>query len=191
MSFLSLFVPNFHLQAALRAHGLGVAGDCPNKWNDRVPAALIEEHDRKPVILQLNRAAESAGVAARMTPSQALARCLDLLILGRSPQQEIHLQEILLEQAFTLSPYVEASAPGLCTVQFFDQRNRTEAILRGLNELQACQIEARAGAGPTPDVSYLAAHCAQPFLLVDDSKEFLGPLPLEVLLCDVAGVRPA
>src|SRR5581483_1627111 len=89
------------------------------------PAALIDEREKKPVILELNRAAESADVVAGMTPSQALARCLDLLILPRALNQERVVREILLQQAFTLSPYVEETAAGLCTVQFFDRRDRT------------------------------------------------------------------
>jgi impB/mucB/samB family protein len=191
MSFLSLFMPNFQLQAALRDHALGAPADLPNETDCQRPAGLIDERDKKPVILQLNQAAESAGVTAGMSPSQALARCLDLLILPHSSEQELSVQEILLEKAFTLSPYVEATAPGLCTVQFLDRRDRTDAILHVLKELEACRLFARAGAGPTPDVSYLAAHRAEPLLVVDDTSGFLAPLPLEVLLCNLAEVRPA
>ncbi len=189
MRFASLFIPNFYLQAALRGHALSTEQLKPNESVFQQPAALIDEREKKPVILEWNQAAQSAGVAAGMTPSQALARCLDLLILPRSLQQELSVQEILLERAFSLSPYVEETAPGLCTVQFFDHRDRNSEISRALTELCSCQIIACAGVGPDPDVSYLAAHRAEPILAVDNSNEFLAPLPLEVLLTNLTDPR--
>jgi protein ImuB len=191
MRFASLLIPDFYLQAALRDHILSAEPCLPNEPDFRQAAALIDEREKKPVILELNQAAQSAGVAAGMTPSQALARCLELLILPRSLQQELAVQEILLERAFTLSPYVEETAPGLCTVQFFDHRDRTGEISRALTELLSCRILASAGLGPYADVSYLAAHRARPLLVVDDSHEFLAPLPLEVLLSNLADVQSA
>ncbi len=189
MRFVSLFVPGFYLQAALRGHLLNAEQGKPNDPVFQQPTALIDECEKKPIILELNQAAQSAGVAAGMTPSQALARCLDLLILPRSLEQELSVQEILLERAFTLSPYVEETAPGLCTVQFFDHRDRNAEISRVLTELRSCQIMACAGVGPDPDVSYLAAHRAEPILTVDDSNEFLAPLSLEVLLSNLTELR--
>lgn len=182
MLFASLLVPNFYLQAALRGHALSAEGELSDQSIFQKPAALIDEQEKKPLILELNQAAESAGVTAGMTPSQALARCLELLVLPHSLQQEQALEEILLERAFTLSPYVEQTAPGLCTVQFFDDRDRTNEISRVLTELHSCRITATAGVAPNPDVSYLAAHRAEPLMVVDDSHEFLAPLPLEVLM---------
>jgi protein ImuB len=191
MLFASLLIPDFYLQAALRDHVLSVESDLPNESDFRQPAALIDEREKKPIILELNQAAQSAGVASGMTPSQALARCLDLLVLPRSLQQEVAVQEILLERTFTLSPYVEETAPGLCTVQFFDHRDRTAEISRALTELHSCRIIAFAGVGPDAGVSYLAAHRARPLLVVDDSNEFLAPLPLEVLLSNPTDTRSA
>jgi protein ImuB len=191
MRFASLLIPDFYLQAALRDHVLSAEPCLPNEPGFRKAAALIDERGKKPVILELNRAAQFAGVAAGMTPSQALARCLELLILPRCLQQELAVQEILLERAFSLSPYVEETAPGLCTVQFFDHRDRSDEISRALTELRSCRIIASAGIGPDADVSYLAAHRARPVLVVDDSREFLAPLPLEVLLSNLTDGRSA
>ena len=191
MRFASLLIPDFYLQAALRDHVLSAEPCLPNDPDFRKAAALIDEREKKPVILQLNQAAQSAGVTAGMTPSQALARCLELLILPRCLQQEPAVQEILLERAFTLSPYVEETAPGLCTVQFFDDHDRSGEISRTLTELRSCGLIAFAGIGPDADVSYLAAHRARPLLVVEDSREFLAPLPLEVLLSNLTDVRSA
>ena len=47
--FATIYLPDFYLQAALRYE--------PELWMR--PAALIEEQEKKPVIIQLNDAAES------------------------------------------------------------------------------------------------------------------------------------
>jgi hypothetical protein len=106
--FATIYLPNFYLQAAMR-HQPGLCAK---------PVALIEEQEKKPVIVQLNEVAEKAGIYKGMTPSQALARSLRVVIKVRARTQEISIQEILLHYAFSLSPFVEATAPGICTVQF-------------------------------------------------------------------------
>jgi nucleotidyltransferase/DNA polymerase involved in DNA repair len=135
--FATIYLPNFYLQAALRHHLpyrgtvvpavrlaplLDSAGETPTCHTDKMsvlpPVALIDENEKKPVIIQLNRAAEAVGVRKGMTPSQGLARCLTLLIKTRSSSQEKTIQEIVFHHAFSLSPYVEATSPGIYTVQF-------------------------------------------------------------------------
>src|SRR4051794_9247187 len=106
--FSTIYVRNFFLQAALRHLDLA----------DTTPVALIEETDRKPLIIQLNAAAEAAGISKGMTPSQGLARCLTLVIQPRSAAKEAALANLLLQYSFTLSPNVEATAPGIWTIQF-------------------------------------------------------------------------
>src|SRR5207245_5490660 len=106
--FATIYLPNFYLQAAMR-HQPGLCAK---------PVALIEEQEKKPVIVQLNDTAEKAGIYKGMTPSQALARSLQVVIKVRARTQEKSIQEILLHYAFSLSPFVEATAPGICTVQF-------------------------------------------------------------------------
>src|SRR5216117_3713046 len=106
--FATIYLPNFYLQAATRHQ--------PELCAKQV--ALIEEQERKPLIIQLNEAAEKAGVQKGMTPSQALARSLQVVIKVRADMQEKSIQDILLHYAFTLSPFVEATAPGICTIQF-------------------------------------------------------------------------
>jgi protein ImuB len=182
MMFATLYIPNFHLQAALRHCGPEL--NTSNETNGPRPAALIDEQDKKPLIIQLNASAESAGVREGMTPSQGLARCLSLLIKPRSLLQETAVQEILLHHAFTLTPYVENTAPGLCIVQFTDTRNLSGKVMRVIAELAACEITAQAGLGPASDTSFLAAHLAQPVLQIDDAQKFLAPLPIEILAID-------
>src|SRR5437588_12170177 len=111
--FATIYLPDFYLQAALR-HQPELSGK---------PVALIDDQEKKAVIIQLNALAEETGVRIGMTPSQGLARCLALVIKVRSRPQEKILQDILLHFAGTLAPYVEATAPGIATVQFTNTKN--------------------------------------------------------------------
>jgi nucleotidyltransferase/DNA polymerase involved in DNA repair len=169
--FATIYLPNFYLQAALRYQPESRAH----------PVALIEEKDKKPVVIQLNEAAESAGVRQGMTPSQALARCLQVAIKVRAREQEKSIEEMLLHYAFSLSPFVEATAPGLATVQFTDSQNLCEKLGRVIERLAASEIRAQAGLADNPDTSFLAAHLAQPLLVIENSKTFLAPLSIDVL----------
>lgn len=169
--FATIYLPNFYLQAATRYQpDLRVR-----------PAALIEEQEKKPVIIQLNEAATCAGIRQGMTPSQALARFLQVVIKARARAQEDSIQETLLHYSFTLSPFVEATGPGLSTIQFTDNRNLFEKVSRVIEQLKDCEIMAQAGIADKPDTSFLAAHLARPVLKVDDAKDFLAPLPIETL----------
>jgi protein ImuB len=169
--FATIYLPNFYLQAAIRHHPeLGAQ-----------PLALIEEQERKPVIIQLNALAEQLGIRKGMTPSQALARCLQVVIKVRSASQEKSIQQTLLHYAFTLAPFVEATAPGVCTVQFTDNRNLSEKLSRVIEQLNGCDLAAQGAIAPTPDTSVLAAHLARPVLEINSAKEFLAPLPIETL----------
>src|SRR5206468_7705241 len=169
--FATIYLPNFYLQAAMRHQ--------PELCEK--PVVLIEEQERKPLIIQLNEAAEKAGVRKGMTPSQALARSLRVVIKVRASTQEKSIREILLHHAFTLSPFVEDSAPGICTIQFRDCRNLSEKVCRVIEQLRECEVHAQAAIAPTPDASFLAAHMARPVLQIENAKEFLGPLPIETL----------
>jgi protein ImuB len=170
--FATIYLPNFYLQAATRHQ--------PELCEK--PMALIQEQERKPVIIQLNDAAETSGICKGMTPSQALARSLRVVIKVRAHAQERSIQEILLHYAFTLSPFVENTAPGICTVQFTDYRHLNGRVMRMIEQLAKCEIRAQAGIAPTPDTSLLAVHLARPVLQIENVKEFLAPLPIETLV---------
>lgn len=179
--FATIYLPNFYLQAAMRHQ--------PELRT--LPVALIKEQENKPVIIQLNHAAESAGVRKGMTPSQALARCLRVVIKTRERAQEKSITEILIQHAFTLSPFVESTGPGVCTIQFGRQPSRLSGeagclssaakVARVIEQLAECEIAAQAGIADLPDASYLAAHLARPVLQIDDAKKFFPPLPIETL----------
>jgi protein ImuB len=169
--FATIYLPNFFLQAAMRRQPELCAK----------PVALIEEQEKKPVIIQLNDVAEEAGICKGMTPSQALARSLQVVIKVRARAQEKSIQEILLHYAFMLSPFVEATAPDICTVQFTDHRHLKAKVAHVIEQLDECEIWAQAGIAAAPDTSFLAAHLARPVLQIENAKEFLAPLPIETL----------
>jgi nucleotidyltransferase/DNA polymerase involved in DNA repair len=169
--FATIYLPNCYLQAAMR-HQPELRAQ---------PVALLEEQEKKPVIIQLDEAAEQAGIRKGMTPSQALARYLQVTIKARARAQEKSIQEMLLHYAFTLSPFVEATRPGICTIQFTDNRDLSAKVSRVIEQLAECEITAQAGIALTPDTSLLIAHLARPVLEINDAKEFLAPLPIETL----------
>jgi protein ImuB len=174
--FATIYLPNFYLQAVMRHQPTLLAQ----------PVALIDAAQSKVAIIQLNDAAEKAGVYEGMSPSQALARCLRVIIKTRERMQENVIDEILLQHAFTLSPFVEATAPGICTIQFTDNRDLTAKLSRAIEQLAECEITAQAGIAHLPDTSFLAAHLARPVLQMDDAKEFLAPLPIETLTIGIS-----
>lgn len=169
--FATIYLPDFYLQAAMR-HQPELFGK---------PVALLDDQEKKAVIVQLNATAEELGVHRGMTPSQGLARSLELVIKVRNHSQEKLVQEILLHFAGTLSPYVEATGPGISTVEFTDTRNLLGKVSNVVAGLADTEITAQAGIAPTPDASFLAAHLAEPVLQIEDASEFLAALPIEVL----------
>jgi nucleotidyltransferase/DNA polymerase involved in DNA repair len=169
--FATIYLPNFYLQAAMR-HQPELRAQ---------PVTLLEEQEKKAVIIQLNEAAEQAGIRKGMTPSQALARYLQVTIKARGRMQEKSIQEMLLHYAFTLSPFVEATKPGICTLQFTDNRDLSAKVSRVIEQLTECEITAQAGIAPTPDTSLLIAHLARPILEINNANEFLAPLPIDTL----------
>ena len=183
--FATILLPNFYLQ--------GIARHQP-KLRDQ-PLAVLDDTAIKAVILQLNEAAENEGVRAGMAPSQALARCLHLVIKARARDCEQQISDILLHHAFMLSPFVEATAPGVCTVQFMEScssdrwsRENPDALTEKLgcviDLLARCDLVARASIAENPDASFLAAHRAEPVTHVTETKAFLAPLSIETLLME-------
>ncbi len=169
--FATIYLPDFYLQAACRHQ----------PQLREIPVALIDDQEKKAVIIQLNAAATQTGVRCGMTPSQGLARYLQLVVKTRMPSQERLLQEILLHFAGTLAPYVEATDAGIATIQFTDRKNLRQKMAHVIALLTEAEIVAQAGLAPTPEASFLAAHLAKPVLEIDDVTQFLAALPIETL----------
>ena len=169
--FATIYLPNFYLQAALR-HQPELA---------HKPVALIDDQAVKAVIIQLNGAAARVGVHSGMAPSQGLARCLELVVKTRARAQEAAIEEIVLQLAYSLSPFIEATAPGVCTVEFTSGKEIAERVSTVIAQLAQSEIRAQAGIAQTADASLLIAHLAKPVLQIGDAKTFLASLPIETL----------
>ena len=142
--FAALLLPAFRLQAVLRLREeLG-----------RRPVALVDETTGRGTVLELTPPALAAGASIGMASTQALARCPALQLLVRSLAQEEAVSSMLLEVACALSPEVEATREGLCTVdlrgaKISDWRSGGRRLLPAGAAPSSGQI----GAGPNPDLA--------------------------------------
>jgi protein ImuB len=176
MSYAVLLVPDFGLHALRRADP-SLAGR---------PVALISGEGRRARVASASP--EARGVPAGLAATLALSRCPGLVLRTRDPEAEAEAHRLLVAAAFTLSPRVESTGGGCCTV---DLRGadpaRTGALLKlRAAELAAAGLPARAGAGDTPCLASYAARVAERVLIVRDRAGFLAPLPLSF-----AGPTPA
>ena len=168
MRFAALRVPNFSLLAVQRGEP-ALEGR---------PVALLVGEGRKAVVREASP--EAARVAPGMAGPLAVARCPGLLLRERDPAAEVEMQRLLLAAAFALSPRVESTAQGCCTVdlQGADAARVEAALHRQILELLRLGVTACAGAGETPLLARYAARCAAPVLVVRDRAAFLQPLPI-------------
>lgn len=151
--FAAICIPNFSLQAVLRADP-----DLRAR-----PVALVDPEMTGTPIVQITSAAAQAGVTAGLTPAQATARCRDLMIKTRSRPQEQSATEILLQTAYAFSPNIESTALGVCSIELnrlglqgeSDMQNYGAKIIETLTPFY---LEAHVGIAPTPELALLAAH---------------------------------
>ena len=170
--FAALWMPQFRLQAALRHR--------PALWEK--PVAVVEEDS---ALVELTGEALRHGVVPGMTPAQGLARCMELVILPRSPEQEDALGELLQGAAEGISPFVERTAPEVCTADLQGCRAEAEPLATGVvARLKQWDLEVRVGVAENPDLALLAARATtpeEPVRVVHESRRFLQELPLAVL----------
>jgi len=168
MNFAVLLVPDFALHA-LR---------CSEPALRHQPVALIDGEGRKAVLTEVSPEAE--GVTPGLAVTLAMARCPGIVLRPRDPTAETVSNRLLVAAAFSLSPRVEATTGGCCTVdlQGADPVKTTAALHERVAELTRLGLPARAGVGATPLLAFYAARCATPVLVVGEKNEFLQNLPL-------------
>jgi protein ImuB len=155
--FAVIFIPDFSLQAVLRHE--------PELIPQAV--ALMEPELTKLGIVQLTAGARVAGVCEGMTASQAIARCADLTIKSRSPAQEQAATEVLIQTAYAFSPFIEATAPGVCTMELRglriqeDESSAWEWAEEICEVLKQFHLDARIGFAGTPELGLLAVRTAK------------------------------
>src|SRR3981081_1556792 len=91
---------SFDLSESRSKHEINVSLADDQSWG--VPAALLDSDGIH--LIELNHAAEVAGVQLGTSTSQALARCPDLVLYARSIPQEQRLEESLLQVVYRYSP---------------------------------------------------------------------------------------
>ena len=177
--FAVLHLPDFRLQAALRG--------APELWD--LPVALVDPAQTTPRVIALTPPATQAGVTLGQTPTQALARCAGVKVRHRAPAQETAATEAMLQCAYGFSPHLEATAPGLVTLDLRGLSTLREAtpeqftrwagrLRQALAELD---LRARVGLGPTPNLARHAAVWSDTIQVVTDPQAFIAGLPLAAL----------
>ncbi|PTX90943.1 DNA polymerase Y family protein [Opitutus sp. ER46] len=147
-----LHLAEFALQAVLRTEP-GTAGQ---------PAALFSDQTRKSLVLVANAPARAAGVISGMTAPQAVARSPHLIIRTPSPTAEADARAALLAVGFTLSPLVEDTAPGICTVDLKGSvpAQYGPASRAAVAQLAEFGLTTTVGIAPTPLLALYAARAA-------------------------------
>lgn len=179
--YAAVLIPYFPLQAILRLH---------EEFRAR-PFAVLDSENR---ILQMTAVARESFVEPGMTPTQAMARCQKITLRARSPLQEASAQKALLQCASAFSPFLESTAPGLCTINLrglseFAAASHDELPLelsdrahgwarRVIDRAGGLQLRAQIGLASDPDVARLAAEQAAPVLFVHRVEDFLSAVPL-------------
>jgi protein ImuB len=184
--FAVLHLADFALHAVLRNE--------PQSQSQ--PAALFRGTGKKSVVIATNPPARRAGVELGMSAPQAVARCARLLIRAPSPAAETEAQATLLAVGFTLSPLIEATAPGVCTADLkgIDAGKIDAPAAAAITHLTNLGLPPTVGIAATPLLALLAARNHAPssrrstatdssraVVRVTDPAAFLSPLPLAVI----------
>ena len=168
--FAVLRIPSFPLQAVLRSEP-GLAGQ----------AVVLGQADA-PAVAFCTQSAHLAGVRAGQSLPQAAARCPAMIVRPPQAGLEREAEATLLAAAFSVSPQVELTAPGTCTLDLagLDGARREPALRRVLAELAAAGLEASAAIAPTPVLAFYTACQTMPGEVLAGTREGLAPLPLAV-----------
>ena len=168
--FAVLRIPAFALQAILRVDP-ALTGK---------PVALVAPARRGTAVEECNEIAARAGVMPGYSAPRAQARCPAIVLRPRQPELEREAATALLATAFGVTAYVEATAPGVCTLGL-DQLaapRHLPALQQALTQLAALGFAASAGLGATPLLALYAARQAGPGQALAGDRGFLASLPV-------------
>jgi protein ImuB len=166
--FAVLQIPEFALHARLRFEPL-------------LRGEPVGGEGRRAVVAHVS--AEARGALKGMTAAQALAECPALQLISPSVAAEREAGARLLTAAWTLSPRVEPTGPGVCTVDLagVSIEHLPAQFLSLREKLAAEDLPVKIGVGPNPLLARYAAHEAVPECWVTDTRAFLDRLPLALL----------
>lgn len=175
--FAAVHIPQFALQSALR----------PTPELQQSAVVLVDPAATTPRVIDLTAPATALGATVGLTPTQALARCRELVVRHRSMSQEASTTEAALQIAHGFSPNIENSAPGLITL---DLRGLTDATDTGTapawaarlrTAIERLSVRARVGIAPNPGVARHAARWTDSEQVVTDASAFIRNLPVAAL----------
>lgn len=168
--FAVLRIPAFALQAILRVDPV-LAGQ---------PVGLVATSGRGSVIEECNEFALAAGVQPGHSTPRAQARCHGIILRPRQPDCESESAAALLAAAFAVTAYVEATAPGICTLGLepVAPERRRPALQQALVQLAHLGFVATAGLAATPLLALYAAREARPGQVQAGDRTFLAALPI-------------
>jgi protein ImuB len=181
MAFACIFVPDFPVEALLRAE--------PELRGQSV--AVLEGKPPLQKVFAVNESARNAGVELGMTKLQIEA-CAGLTLRARSPVQEEAAHAALLDCAQSFSPRVEETA---CDTVVLDVAGLEKLfgllpeIARDLaHRASVLGLEANVAVAPNPDAAVLAARGFSGVTVICEGREAeqLASLPVEVLFADSA-----
>jgi len=179
MPFACIFVPDFPVEAILRAE--------PELRSQAV--AVLEGKPPLQTILGGNEKARGAGVLSGMTKLQ-VEGCAEIALRERSEFQESAAHQALFDCAQSFSPRVEDVAPGTLLLDlsglgalFGALPNIAREIFRRATTMG---LEINVAVAFTLEATLLAAHGFSGVTVVPEGKEFavLGSLPIAVLFVD-------
>jgi protein ImuB len=185
MPFACIFVPDFPVEALLRAE--------PALRPQAV--AVLEGKPPLQKIFSVNEKARHMGIDPGMTKIQA-EPCTQLVLRPRSPLQEAAAHAALLDCAQSFSPRIEDTAPDTVLLDlsgleslFGSLPKIARAIARRTSGLG---LEAHVATASNPDTALFAARGFASVTLVPEGKEaeHLGNLPLAVLFPELNSPTP-
>jgi protein ImuB len=185
MPFACIFVPDFPVEAILRAE--------PELRSQAV--AVLEGKPPLQKICVVNNKARRAGIAPGMTKIQ-VEPCTELVLRPRSPFEEAAAHAAMLDCAQSFSPRIEDTAPDTVILDlsglealFGSLPKIARAIARRTSELG---LEANVATAFKPDTALLAARGFSGVTVVPEGEEGerLGNLPLDVLFPEFSALHP-
>ena len=156
-------IPDFRLQSVLRIE----------RGLRKRAMVLVDPQASKPLVDAMTEAARLKGVSIGMSVSQAMARCPELATRYRSASAEILASRALFAAAYGVSPRVEESDEGICTINLrgVDTKTLEKQLDETLRQLRKLNLTARLGVAETPDLAWLAAKHSKTALRIERSRE--------------------
>ena len=181
MPFACLLVPCFPVQAVVRGEP-----ELRRLKLHHAAIAVVDGAENMMRVIACNGAAENLVVYMGMTKTQ-VEQHSTLVVKKRSAAQEESAQSALLDCAFSFSPWVESTAPGIVTLDIDGLEK-----LFGLPGKLGCALvdhacsmgfDANVAIVSNPDAALIAAQGISGVTVVPEGKEaaYLSHLPVEVL----------